>query len=110
MLKLIFAATLVASPALAGTLEMQQVTDHSYALVGPLGQRSPEKQGNNATFGVIVTDAGMVLVDAGDSWRGAANIDATVDTITDQPVVVIISGGQDHRWFGNGYWAHRAPG
>jgi len=110
MLKLIFAAMLIAPPALAGTLEVQQVTDHTYALVGPLGQRSPENLGNNATFGVIVTDAGVVLVDAGGSWQGAADIDATIDTITAQPVVVVInSGGQDHRWFGNGYWrAHGA--
>ena len=99
------AGLLLASPALAGTLEVQPVSEHAYALVGPMGQRSPENLGNNATFGVIVTPAGVVLVDAGGSWRGAADIDATIDSITDQPVVVVInSGGQDHRWLGNGYW------
>lgn len=94
---------LATSPLLA--LDMQQITDNVYALVGPLSQRSTQNLGNNATFGVVVTDAGVVLIDAGGSWRGAENIDAAIDTITDQPVVIVInSGGQDHRWIGNSYW------
>ena len=93
----------LASPAFA--LDVQPVADNIYALVGPLGQRSPENFGNNATFGVVVTPAGVVLIDAGASWLGAADIDAAIDTFTDQPVKVVINtGGQDHRWFGNGYW------
>jgi len=94
---------LLATPAFA--LDVQPVADNIYALVGPLGQRSPENFGNNATFGVVVTPEGVVLIDAGASWQGAADIDALIDTITDQPVKVVINtGGQDHRWFGNGYW------
>ena len=99
------ALALLAAPVFAAGLEVQPVTDNTYALVGPLGQRSPENFGNNATFGVVVTPAGVVLIDAGASWKGAADIDAAIDTITDQPVKVLINtGGQDHRWFGNGYW------
>lgn len=93
-------------PALASPLEIQPVAENIFALVGPLGQRSPENFGNNATFGVVVTPEGVVLIDAGASMQGAADIDAMIDTITDQPVKVVINtGGQDHRWFGNGYWA-----
>jgi len=30
---------------------------------------------------------------------------AAIRTVTDQPVVQVINtGGQDHRWLGNGYW------
>lgn len=100
-----FAVTLalLATPAFA--LDVQPVVENIYALVGSLGQRNPENFGNNATFGVIVTPEGVVLVDAGASWQGAADIDAATDTITAQPVKVVINtGGQDHRWFGNGYW------
>ena len=59
---------------------------------------------------MVVTDEGVVLIDAGAGWKAAAEIDAAIDTITDQPVrYVIDSGGQDHRWIGNGYWqAHGA--
>ncbi len=79
-------------------LEVQKVTDNIYALVGEHKQRSKENLANNATFGVIVTSKGVVLVDAGGSWKGAQAIDAKIRTITDKPVrIVVNSGGQDHR-------------
>ncbi len=86
-------------------LEVQKVTDGVYALVGENAQRSKENLANNATFGVIVTNDGVVLVDPGGSWKGAAVIDNAIKSITDKPVKIVInSGGQDHRWIGNGYW------
>ena len=89
-------------------LKIQQVTDNVYALVGELAQRSPENLANNSTHGVIITDAGVILVDPGGSYRGAEQIAAAIKTITDQPVKVVInSGGQDHRWLGNGYFKER---
>lgn len=89
----------------ARALEVVEVSDRVWALVGELGQRSPANYGNNATFGVIVTDAGVVLVDAGGTAMGAASIDTAVARLTDKPVVLVInSGGQDHRWIGNSYW------
>ncbi|PLY12973.1 MAG: MBL fold metallo-hydrolase [Sedimenticola sp.] len=89
-------------------LELQKVTDQVYAIVGELSQRSPENLGNNATFGLIVTNAGLVLVDPGGSEQGAAAIHALIKGVSDQPVKwVINTGGQDHRWLGNHYWAER---
>lgn len=97
------AFTLSALPLHA--LEVQKVADNVYALVGSLEQRSPENLANNATFGVVVTDDGVVLIDAGGTWNGAAEIYKTIATITDQPVKFVInSGGQDHRWLGNHFW------
>ena len=103
-------ALFLSRPASASTLEIQKVTEGIYALVGEKKQRSPENLANNATFGVIVTDEGVVLVDPGGSWKGAAAIARAISTITSQPVKIVInSGGQDHRWLGNGYWkAHGA--
>ncbi len=103
-------AVLAALPqlALADVLEVQAVTDDVWALVGPMQQRDTENLANNATFGVVVTDAGVVLIDPGGSWKGARMIDDAIDTITDQAVThVINTGGQDHRWLGNGYWQDR---
>mgnify|MGYP005848941001 CR=1 FL=1 len=89
----------------AAGLEVQRLTDKVYALVGELGQRSPENLGNNATFGVIITSAGVVLVDPGGSFAGARQIEQAVARITAKPVVVVINtGGQNHRWLGNGYF------
>jgi len=86
-------------------LEVKQVDDNVYAIVGEMGQRSPENLGNNATFGLIVTDAGAVLVDPGGTYKGAAKLAAVIKAVTDKPVKIVInSGGQDHRWLGNGYF------
>jgi len=89
-------------------LHLQKVNDHVYAIVGPLGNRTPENLGDNATFGFVVTDEGVVLIDPGGSYRGAALIDAVIRRVTDKPVKVVIdTGGQDHRWLGNGYFKAR---
>jgi len=89
----------------AFSLEIQKVTDGVYALVGEHAQRSPKNLANNATFGVVITKDGVVLVDPGGSWKGAAAIDKAISGITNKPVKIVInSGGQDHRWLGNGYW------
>ena len=86
-------------------ITIEQVTDSVYALVGDLGNRSTENLGNNATFGVIVTPEGVVLVDPGGTREGARRIHERIREITDQPVVTVINtGGQDHRWLGNGYF------
>ena len=103
-------AALMAAPGLAPAqvLDVQQVTDDVWALVGPKEQRDAENLANNATFGVVVTGDGVVLIDPGGSYRGAGMIDVAIDGITDQPVThVINTGGQDHRWLGNGYWQER---
>jgi len=86
-------------------LTTQQVAPDVYAIVGPLTQRDPANLGDNATFGLVVTPAGAVLIDPGGSYKGAALLDKTVKTLTQQPVKYVIdTGGQDHRWLGNGYW------
>lgn len=99
------AVALSGTVASAAGLEIQPVTGNVYALVGEKEQRSPDNLANNATFGVVVTDEGVVLIDPGGSRKGAAAIDEAIRTITDRPVrYVIDTGGQDHRWLGNGYW------
>ena len=89
-------------------LHLQKINNQVYAVVGPFGNRSAENLGNNATFGFVITDAGVVLIDSGGSYQGAAMIDMLIRQVTDKPVrVVINSGGQDHRWLGNGYFKQR---
>ena len=104
-LKFFTIAAFLLSALPVNALDIQQVTENIYAIVGPLDQRSTENLANNATFGVVVTNEGVVLIDTGGSWNGAAELHATIREITDQPVKVVInSGGQDHRWIGNDYW------
>ncbi len=97
------ALSVLVSPAAA--LEPVRISDQVWAIVGELGQRSPRNLGNNATFGVILTGEGVVLVDSGGTAKGAAAIDAVLRQFTDRPVIAVINtGGQDHRWLGNSYW------
>jgi len=89
----------------AGVLAVEKLSENVYALVGPLTNRDATNLGNNANFGVIVTDHGVVLIDPGATYQGARMIHAAIREITEQPVrIVINTGGQDHRWLGNGYF------
>ena len=89
----------------APDLQVQKITDSVYALVGPFGNRSAENLGNNATFGFIVTDEGVILIDAGGGYLGAEAIQSAIADVTTQPVKIVVNtGGQDHRWLGNGYF------
>ena len=110
MIKPLLAVLILALTPFAQAEELQviEVVDNSYAIVGPLTDRSPENFGNNATFGFVVSDAGVLLIDSGGSWKGAEQIHKAIKTVTDKPVVKVINtGGQDHRWFGNDYFAQQ---
>lgn len=107
MIRALFLSAVFAAPSLAAAqgLDVQPVTDGVWAIVGPKEQRSAENLANNATFGLVVTDEGAVLIDPGGSWKGAEALHEAVLSVTDQPVTYVIdTGGQDHRWLGNGYW------
>ena len=97
---------LATSPAWADTpLERHKVVDGVYAIVGELGNRTLANRGNNATFGLVVTSEGVVLIDSGGTYQGAQEMDLLIKDITDQAVVAVINtGGQDHRWLGNDYF------
>lgn len=99
-------ALTLTSFANAEELRVIEVATNSYAIVGPLTDRSPENFGNNATFGFLVSEQGVLLIDSGGSWKGAEKIDAAIKTVTDKPIIKVINtGGQDHRWFGNDYFS-----
>jgi glyoxylase-like metal-dependent hydrolase (beta-lactamase superfamily II) len=110
MIKPLLAVLTLALTPLAQAEELQviEVANDSYAIVGPLTDRSPENFGNNATFGFVVSDEGVLLIDSGGSWKGAEKIEAAIKTVTDKPVIKVINtGGQDHCWFGNDYFAQQ---
>ncbi|TCJ12969.1 MBL fold metallo-hydrolase [Parasulfuritortus cantonensis] len=86
----------------------EPVADNVYAIVGPVGQRSPDNDGLNATFAFVVTDAGVILIDSGASRKGAEKLAAAIRKVTAKRVRwVVNTGSQDHRWLGNDYFAER---
>lgn len=97
--------TLLCATASAGTLKTVKLADNIYALVGPLGNRDNDNLGNNCNFGIIVTRDGVILIDSGGSYKGAAEIHREIQKITPKPVKIVINtGGQDHKWLGNSYF------
>jgi glyoxylase-like metal-dependent hydrolase (beta-lactamase superfamily II) len=105
MLRLILLLCLSAMSASAFAFQTVRVTDRVYALVGDLGQRSPENLGHNMTSGFVIGDDGVVVIDTGGSYRDAEAIRAAIRKVTDKPIRwAVNTGGQDHRWLGNGYF------
>ena len=104
---LLYAALALAAVAgQAVEVRLQRVAEGVYAHVGDTGPRSIANEGLNANIGLVVTPAGAVLVDSGATFQGARQIHDAIKAITSQPVKwVINTGGQDHRWLGNGYFA-----
>jgi len=96
---------LAALPALAWEAKPEKVAAGVYAFIGEIGPRTADNEGMNANTGFVVTKAGVVVVDSGSSRAVAAKIHAAIRAVTQQPVVLVINtGGQDHRWLGNGYF------
>ena len=109
IIKLLILSCLMVTSVFAANkqdLVLKKVTNNVWSIVGPLTNRNKENLGNNATFGFVVTDAGVVLIDSGGSFKGAKVLHNIIKTVTDKPIrYVINSGGQDHRWFGNDYFS-----
>jgi len=96
---------LCTSPAFALDVTFKQVAPGVYAFIGDTGLRSAANEGMNANTGFIVTGAGVVVVDSGSTYQVAKKIHAAIQAVTHEPVKYVINtGGQDHRWLGNGYF------
>ncbi len=98
-------AATVAVVANALEVRFEPVADGVYAHIGEKGARTYENEGLNANLGLVVTPAGAVLIDSGATFQSARQILEAVRKVTPQPIKwVINTGGQDHRWLGNGYF------
>jgi glyoxylase-like metal-dependent hydrolase (beta-lactamase superfamily II) len=97
---------LCSSAAQSVEVEFTPVTDGVYAYIGDTDGRTYQNEGLNANIGLIVTSAGAILIDSGATFQSAKKIHEAAKRITSQPLKwVINTGGQDHRWVGNGYFA-----
>jgi glyoxylase-like metal-dependent hydrolase (beta-lactamase superfamily II) len=106
-LRHLFIATvgLIAASANAVEVRFEPVAEGVYAFVGELGPRTVGNEGLNANIGLVVTPAGVVLIDSGATFNSARQIHEALQRVTSQPVRwVVNTGGQDHRWLGNGYF------
>jgi glyoxylase-like metal-dependent hydrolase (beta-lactamase superfamily II) len=91
--------------ARAQDMHFKEVASGIFAYIGETGARTYENEGMNTNTGFIVTKAGVVVVDSGSSYQVAQKIHAAIRNVSKQPVKYVINtGGQDHRWLGNGYF------
>jgi glyoxylase-like metal-dependent hydrolase (beta-lactamase superfamily II) len=86
-------------------VKFDPVAPNVYAYVGDIEGRTYENEALNANIGLVVTPAGALLIDPGASFQSARQIAEAAKKVTTQPIKwVINTGGQDHRWLGNGYF------
>lgn len=111
------ALLILAAPALAMELSPIAVTSRVHYLQGKPGAASSENQGFNSNAGFVVTDEGVVVVDAlGTVPLGEALVRA-IRKVTDKPIrrVIVTHYHADHFYgleplkkAGAEVWAHRA--
>ncbi len=98
----------VAQPAQATLLRADVVAPGVWALVGPLSGPTRDNHALNATYGVVATAEGAILIDSGASAQGAQLLAVMAQQLTGKPVRwVINTGSQHHRWLGNDH-LHKA--
>jgi glyoxylase-like metal-dependent hydrolase (beta-lactamase superfamily II) len=99
---------LVSQPVHALDVRFEKVVDGVYAYIGETGARSIDNEGLNANIGLVLTTSGAVLIDSGATYASARKIHEAARQVTAQPIRwVINTGGQDHRWLGNQYFAEQ---
>jgi glyoxylase-like metal-dependent hydrolase (beta-lactamase superfamily II) len=98
-------ASVLVWPAYAVDIVFQRVAPNVYAHIGDTEGRTYENEAINANLGLVVTPAGALLIDSGASFQGARQVAEAAKRVTPQPIRwVINTGGQDHRWLGNGFF------
>jgi glyoxylase-like metal-dependent hydrolase (beta-lactamase superfamily II) len=104
--KLILGLTLtINSAAYAVEIDFKPIAEGVYAYIGDTDGRNYDNEGLNANIGLIITAEGAVLIDSGATFQSAKKIHDAAKRVTSQPIKwVINTGGQDHRWLGNGYF------
>jgi len=99
-------SVLLILPALAAAdLRFTEIAPGVHVFIGEMSGRTYENEGMNANVGFVVTKAGVVVIDSGSSYRVAKQMHDAIRRVTRQPVKYVVNtGGQDHRWLGNGYF------
>jgi glyoxylase-like metal-dependent hydrolase (beta-lactamase superfamily II)/rhodanese-related sulfurtransferase len=82
-----------------------QVTDNVWSAIGATAPPSYENAGHNNNLSFIITDDGVVVVNASDNYLLAQSLHRSIKAITDKPVkYVILENAQGHAALGTSYW------
>jgi len=83
----------------------QEVIPGVWSAIGATAPGTYENSGHNNNLSFIITDAGVVVVNAGDNYLLAQSLHEEIKKRTDKPVkYVVLENGQGHAMLGSKYW------
>jgi glyoxylase-like metal-dependent hydrolase (beta-lactamase superfamily II)/rhodanese-related sulfurtransferase len=83
----------------------QKVADGVWSAIGATAPPTYENAGHNNNLSFVVTDEGVLVVNAGDNYLLARALHEEIRKITDQPVrYVVLENAQGHAAMGSAYW------
>lgn len=83
----------------------RELSDGIWSATGATAAPSYENSGHNNNLSFIITDEGVVVVNAGDNYLLAQALHREIKARTSQPVkYVILENGQGHAMLGTSYW------
>jgi glyoxylase-like metal-dependent hydrolase (beta-lactamase superfamily II)/dienelactone hydrolase len=83
----------------------QEVVPGVWSAIGATAPRTYANSGHNNNLSFVVTDEGVLVVNAGDSYQLAKALHEEIRKVTDQPVkYVVLENGQGHAMLGSSYW------
>ncbi len=83
----------------------REVMPGVWSAIGATAPGTYENSGHNNNLSFIVTEAGVVVVNAGDSYLLAQSLHDEIKKHTDKPVkYVVLENGQGHAMLGSNYW------
>jgi rhodanese-related sulfurtransferase/glyoxylase-like metal-dependent hydrolase (beta-lactamase superfamily II) len=83
----------------------QEVIPGVWSAIGATAPGTYENSGHNNNLSFIITEEGVVVMNAGDNYLLAQSLHEEIRKRTDKPVkYVVLENGQGHAMLGSGYW------
>ena len=83
----------------------QEVVPGVWSAIGATAPGTYANSGHNNNLSFVITDGGVLVVNAGDNYLLAKALHEEIKKITEQPVkYVVLENGQGHAMLGSSYW------
>ncbi len=83
----------------------QEAAPGVWSAIGATQPHTYENSGHNNNLSFVITEGGVLVVNAGDNYLLAQSLHDEIRRVTDQPVkYVVLENGQGHAMLGMTYW------
>jgi len=98
------------APPIIKDYPADKIAEGIHVIHGPLETPNPGNQGFMNNPGIVITEAGVVVVDPGGSVQSGEMVIAHIEKLTDKPVVAVFDSHVhgDH-WLGNQAFVEKYP-